>query len=85
MIDLKSNPSEWATFLYELEDAKEHLKSLIADLNAKGEIDESDFKIELSHIYSHLNRSWHIRDRKTDFNSNESKPLSLFPKDINPM
>lgn len=82
MIDRKSNPNEWSTFLYELDDAKEHLESLINQLNESGTIDEVDFKIQLSHVYAHINRRWNIRNLKDDFNGQESALLSSFPKDI---
>jgi hypothetical protein len=85
MIDRKSNPNEWSAFLYELEDAKEHLETLITQLNEKGEIDEEDFKIQLSHIYAHVNRSWNIRNLKSDFSARESALLSQFPSDIEPL
>ncbi|GLX76668.1 hypothetical protein tinsulaeT_00080 [Thalassotalea insulae] len=85
MIDRKSNPNEWSTFLYELDDAKEHLETLIAQLNENGEISEEDFRIQLSHIYAHINRSWNIRNLKRDFDNYESSVLSIFPKDIEPL
>ena len=85
MIDRKSNPNEWSTFLYELDDAKEHLESLINQLNESGTIDEVDLKVQLSHVYAHINRSWNIRNLKHDFNVQESAVLSNFPKDIDPL
>uniref|UniRef100_UPI003F881A84 hypothetical protein n=1 Tax=Pseudocolwellia agarivorans TaxID=1911682 RepID=UPI003F881A84 len=85
MIDRKSNPNEWSTLLYELDDAKEHLESLVNQLNGAGKIDEEDFKIQLSHIYAHVNRSWNIRNLETDFNIQDSAKLSRFPTDIDPL
>jgi hypothetical protein len=32
MIDKKLQPVEWAAFMYELEDAREHLEKLIKDV-----------------------------------------------------
>jgi hypothetical protein len=85
MIDRKSNPNEWSTLLYELEDAKEHLESLATQLDGAGQIDEEDFKIQLSHIYAHVNRSWNIRNITNDFENKDSAKLSGFPKDIEPL
>lgn len=85
MIDRKSNPNEWSTLLYELEDAKEHLESLVTQLDGVGQIDEEDFKVQLSHIYAHVNRSWNIRNLTDDFENNDSTKLSGFPKDIEPL
>ena len=39
MISKKDNPVAWATFMYELEDAKEHLERLIEDLEGDSEYD----------------------------------------------
>lgn len=85
MIDRKSNPNEWSTLLYELDDAKEHLESLITQLNDAGEIEEEDFKIQLSHIYAHVNRSWNIRNLESDFESQDNAKLSRFPSGIEPL
>lgn len=85
MIDRKSNPNEWSTLLYELDDAKEHLESLVNQLNDDGEIDEEDFKSQLSHIYAHVNRSWNIRNLESDFGNKDSAKFSSFPKDIDPL
>jgi hypothetical protein len=85
MIERKSNPNEWSTLLYELDDAKEHLESLVSQLNGAGKIDEEDFKIQLSHIYAHVNRSWNIRNIESDFKSQESAKLSHFPTDLDPL
>lgn len=85
MINLKSNPNEWSTLLFELDDAKEHLESLINQLNESSAIDEEDFKVQLSHVYAHINRSWNLRNLNHDLSSEENDLLSQFPKDIVPL
>ena len=85
MINLRSNPNEWSTLHYELDDAKEHLESLINQLNESEAIDEEDFKVQLSHVYAHINRSWNFRNLNHDLNSEENDLLSQFPKDIVPL
>ncbi len=85
MIERKSNPNEWSTLLYDLDDAKEHLESLINQLNIAGKIAEEDFKIQLSHIYAHVNRSWNIRKLENNFENQDSAKSSRFPKDIEPL
>ena len=45
-------------------------------------IDDSEFQIDIGHIYSHINRSWNSRNRVGEENFNlESK----FPNDIKPI
>jgi hypothetical protein len=58
MITKTANPVEWAILMYELDDAKEHLENLIAEITEADEPDEIDFGMQLEHIYSHLNRAW---------------------------
>jgi len=85
MITIKSTPVEWAMLMYELDDAKEHLESLINDMNSAGEIDEIDYKIQLSHIYSHLNRGWASRKQIGEIPDKKREMFSQFPKDIEPL
>jgi hypothetical protein len=51
-------------------------------MNNYGHIDDSEFQIDIGHIYSHINRSWNSRNRVGEENFNlESK----FPNDIKPI
>lgn len=84
MISKKSDPVEWSAFVYELEDAKEHLEQLISDLESDPGFDEPKLRIDLGHIYSHLNRAWHRRNLKGDLNDEEWKQASQFPQDCDP-
>lgn len=84
MINLKANPIEWSSLMYELEDAKEHLGALINELNKCGKIDEIEYQIDLGHIFAHLNRSWNSRNKIGDYNEKERELFSSFPDDINP-
>jgi len=63
MINNKDNPVEWALMLYELSDAGEHMENLLKQMKQDGKIDEENFKIQLDHIYSHLNNAWTSRNR----------------------
>jgi hypothetical protein len=63
MITKKDNYAEWALLLYELEDAKEHLETLMQEMADDPEFDEVDYRIGLGHIYTHLNRAWNARNR----------------------
>lgn len=83
MITPDKNPVEWAMFMYELEDAQEHLTNLIKMLNNTRLTDESDFKVQLFHIYEHLNRSWHSRNTIGEISSDQWKKNSQLPKNLN--
>ena len=84
MINNKLNPIEWSSLLYELEDAKEHLESLIAQLSQNGKIDEQDYMVQMGHIYAHLNRSWNSRNNVGECRGKEREVFTSFPKDIEP-
>ena len=88
MIDPQRDPLAWAMLMYELEDAHEHLGKLIREMKA----DEVAFRIDLGHIYAHLNRAWNLR-AKTDAWHDSSNPgwnteyeaARAFPTDLEPI
>lgn len=91
MIDPQRDPRAWAMLMYELEDAHEHLGNLIRDMRA----DEIDFRIQLAHIYAHLNRAWNLREKDdawhdalttTDpLQDAEYEAARAFPTDLEPL
>jgi hypothetical protein len=85
VISKKDNSVEWAAFMYELEDAKEHLERLISNLESDPEYDDPNLRIDLGHVYSHLNRAWHRRNLKGDLNEEEWRKASQFPTDCDPV
>jgi hypothetical protein len=85
MITKKDNYAEWALLMHELDDAKEHLETLMREMTDDPEYDEANLRVDLGHIYSHLNRAWNARTRLgTEWSQEEHEVLSQFPKDIDP-
>ncbi|KAI9130823.1 hypothetical protein [Acaryochloris sp. CCMEE 5410] len=82
MINATDSPINWALLLYELDDAKEHIESLMSQMAEQGQIDEIDFKIQIAHVYAHLNRSWNTRNLADDTAEERS---SAFPNDLEPI
>jgi hypothetical protein len=82
MITYEKNPPEWDLFIYELEDAQEHLSDLIENLS-NGSSDEMDFKIRIFHLYQHLNRAWHSRNTIGEISSDQWEQNSQLPKNLN--
>lgn len=63
----------------ELEDAKEHLSTLIEDMRQDPEYDDTNLRVDLGHVFSHFNRAWYRRDVREDLSSVEwekGKPIS---------
>jgi hypothetical protein len=85
-------PVAWAMLLYELSDAHEHLGTLISEMIASGTIDESEYRIQLGHVFAHLNRAWNGRnDVSLEDSGKEMEPQevyaqrSKFPDDLSPV
>ncbi len=85
MITKENAPIGWTLLMSELEDAKEHLSTLIKDMRQNPEYDDAALRIDLGHVFSHLNRAWHRRDVREDLNNVEWEKASQFPTDIDPL
>lgn len=82
MIDKKLQPVEWAAFMYELDDAREHLENLIKNLEKDSDYGEPELRIDLGHVFAHLNRAW--RRSARDLSDTEWEWASNFPDDLTP-
>ena len=85
MINQTDNPVQWALLLYELDDAKEHLESLIGQMAKEGTIDEEDYAVQLGHLFAHLNRNWNARNLGRELTREEHERYSRFPNDLEPI
>jgi len=85
MINGKDNPVEWAQLSYELEDTIEHLRAISKKVSSNSIIDETDLRIELGHVYAHLNRIWNTRNQIGDYSDSQREEFSQFPTDIAPV
>ena len=52
-----------------IQEALEALESIRDKLNSKS-ISETEFQIQLQHVYHHLNVAWNIRHKATDLYKN---------------
>lgn len=85
MITKDNAPVEWAMLMYELDDAKEHLEKMMADMTSDPNYDESVFRVDLGHIFSHLNRAWHRCALFGDLNGEAWNRAGQFPADLEPI
>ena len=81
----KKNHIAWSQFMYELEDAKEHLENLIKEVESEEEYGEEELKIDLGHIYAHLNRAWNSRNSVEGTTKENWEAMSEFPKNVEPI
>ncbi len=84
MITKEQASVEWAMLMYELDDAREHLERLMDEMNTDPEYDEGNFRVDLGHIFSHLNRAWHRRNLIGELKGDEWHEASKFPTDLDP-
>jgi hypothetical protein len=85
MISDAEHPVEWAMLTTELDDAREHLESLINEMTKAGLIDEADYAVQLGHVCAHLNRAWNSRSLEGEISEDEWEMYSQFPKDLQPV
>lgn len=85
MINRHSNPLGWSHLLDDLADAHEHLGNLLAAIQAEPGYSDAEFRIDLGHVYAHLNRAWRRRNVPEDFTSQEWDQAGAFPDDIEPV
>jgi len=73
---------------YELEDAAEALAALLREMEAE-DFGEPEFRVNLGHVYAHLNRAWHMRDAATDValdpSEEQREAWTRFPTDLEPV
>lgn len=82
MISKESAPVAWSALMYELEDAQEHLTSMIANMNSDADYGEGNLRVDLGHVFSHLNRAWHRRGNIDGLDEVEWLEASKFPTDL---
>jgi len=82
LINPNDNPVEWAMLGYELDDVREHITSLLAGLDAKTGIDEGDFRIQIFHVMTHLNRIYNSRNHIGKIDDDLFSEFSKFPSDF---
>jgi hypothetical protein len=85
LINPKDNPIEWTLLGYELEEVKEHLDSLLAGLDPENGIDEVDFKVQVFHLITHLNRIYNSRNHEGEVTNETFSEYSEVPNDFSAM
>ncbi|MCZ2074302.1 MAG: hypothetical protein LC130_04810 [Bryobacterales bacterium] len=85
MINRNDDPVGWAMFVQELQDAHEHLANLLKDMKADTDYGEPELRVDLGHVYAHLNRAWRRRLVSSDFTDTEWEAAGEFPQDIEPI
>ena len=85
MIKHDRNSRGRSLFLYELSDAHEHLGNLLKEASENPDYAEEDLRIDLGHVYAHLNRAWYRRNLAEDFPESDWDIATQFPGDLDPV
>ena len=75
----------WAQLMNELEDAHEHLGSLISEMTCDGAIDVESYTIHIAHVYAHLNRAWNTRNITGEVTEEQWEEGRSYPTDLEPL
>lgn len=67
------------------EPAAVHLGELIRGLSEDPDYSEGDLRVQLGHVYAHLNRAWFRRNVAEDFPETEWDTATKFPGDLEPV
>ena len=85
MINRDDNPVQWALFMDELEEAREHLEKLIAVIMTDRTYDEERLRIDMGHLAAHLSRAWARRNCTRDLTDEEWESWREYPQDLRPI
>ncbi len=85
MINRKDNPVEYALMGLEFEEMLKHLDELTNKFASQEAIDENHFKIDIAHLYAHLNRIYNGRNHIGEISDEDFTEYSKFPIDIEPI
>jgi hypothetical protein len=85
MINKKENYAEWTLLAEELNEAREHLSEIVAKMIASNNYDDSEFSVDLGHVYAHLNRVWNSRNQTSEITEEQREKFSQFPIDLQPV
>jgi hypothetical protein len=85
MISMNGSPVGWAMLMYDLDDAKEDLETLMTSMQNDPDFDEDCFRIRLGHIYWHLNCAWLRRNVSEELSDADRASAKRFPDDLEPI
>jgi len=85
VITKNDNQVAWTLLVQGLEDASEHLANLVRDLTTDSSYGEEEFRIDLGHVYAHLNRAWNSRNKTSELTDEEWDQCTQFPTDLDPV
>lgn len=81
----RQDPVAWALFLHGLEDGAEHLADLVKKIADDPAYGEEELRVDLGHVFAHLNRAWNSRNIPKELDDAQWEELRRFPNDLEPL
>ena len=85
MINRQEHPIGWSFLIDDILDAQEHLGTLLKEISENPEYGEPELRVELGHVFAHLNRAWYRRNLPEDLAESDWELASAFPSDLEPL
>lgn len=85
MINGNENPVQWTLLVDELNEAREHLETLVSQMTTDPGFSESRLAVDIGHIMAHLNRAWARRDHTRELTDEEWEAFREYPQDLRPI
>ena len=85
MINKNDHPVEWASMISDFDEIRDHIQTLINEMDNSKDYSEEEFSVDVGHLYAHLNRIWNGRNRTGEITDDEWTEDSKFPNDIEPI
>ena len=71
--------------LFNLAEAKEAIEKLIENINKDSEYDVAEYRVEMQHIYWHMNSAWNGKDfdvKRDQLTDELYEKFIQYPKDL---
>jgi len=85
MINANQNPVQWTLLVDELNEARQHLETLVSEMMTDTDFGESRFAVDMGHVMAHLNRAWARRNHTRELTDAEWETFREYPQDLRPI
>lgn len=85
LLKCKEDQVAWSLFLQSLDDGAEHLAALVKEISSNPDYSEEELRVDLGHVFAHLNRAWNSRHTPRELSDVEWEELRRFPSDLEPL
>ena len=85
MIEKAQHPLAFDQLVFHLQEAQEHIGTLVVEMCERPDYGEEEFAIDIGHLYAHINRVWNCRNSEIGMNEENWEEITCFPTDVRPV